>query len=80
MKIGFDSKRLFCNFTGLGNYSRTLLKNLSEFYPENNYFLYTPKVKETSETSFFLNNSIYRVYTPKNIIKSYWFSLSIGKR
>jgi glycosyltransferase involved in cell wall biosynthesis len=80
MNLGFDSKRLFCNFTGLGNYSRTLLKNLSEFYPENNYFLYSPKVKETPETSFFLNENLYKTYTPKSILKSYWRSFSIVKQ
>ena len=77
MRIGFDSKRLFCNFTGLGNYSRTLLKNLSQFNPENNYFLYTPKIKETQETSFFLDDNIYKTYTPKSLLKSYWRSFSI---
>ncbi|TXB65188.1 glycosyltransferase family 4 protein [Vicingus serpentipes] len=80
MRIGFDSKRLFCNFTGLGNYSRTLLKNLSQFHPENNYFLYTPKIKETPETSFFLDDNIYKTYTPKSLLKSYWRSFSIVKQ
>lgn len=80
MNLGFDSKRLFCNFTGLGNYSRTLLKNLSEFYPENKYFLYSPKVKNTPETSFFFNDKLYTTYTPKSIVKSYWRSFSIVKQ
>jgi hypothetical protein len=56
MKIGFDSKRLFCNFTGLGNYSRTLVRNLCHFYPENDYFLYSSSVKDTDETNEFLDN------------------------
>lgn len=80
MNLGFDSKRLFCNFTGLGNYSRTLLRNLHHFYPNNNYFLYTPKIKETTETSFFLTNNIYKTYTPTNLLKSYWRSFSIVKQ
>ena len=43
MKIGFDAKRAFCNHRGLGNYSRNLIEGLGKFYPENQYFLYTPK-------------------------------------
>lgn len=80
MNLGFDSKRLFCNFTGLGNYSRTLLKNLSEFYPKNNYFLYSPKVKETPETSFFIESPIFKKITPSSVLKSYWRSFSIVKQ
>lgn len=45
MKIGFDAKRLYNNFTGLGNFSRTLVGGLIERYPENEYYLYTPDMK-----------------------------------
>lgn len=43
MNIGYDSKRIFHNTTGLGNYSRDLVRLLSEFYPDNIYHLYNPK-------------------------------------
>jgi glycosyltransferase involved in cell wall biosynthesis len=43
MRIGLDAKRLFNNSTGLGNYSRSVLKGLADYYPEHRYFLYTPK-------------------------------------
>lgn len=46
MIVGFDAKRLFHNKTGLGNYSRDLVRVLAEFYPENNYLLYNPKPKK----------------------------------
>lgn len=46
MRIGYDSKRYFLNKTGLGNYSRDLIRILEEYYPENDYIKYTPKVKE----------------------------------
>ena len=46
MNIGFDAKRLYNNFTGLGNHSRTTIDILTDYYPENTYFLYTPKVKQ----------------------------------
>ncbi len=43
MKIGYDAKRLFHNATGLGNYSRDLLRTLATYYPDNQFFLYNPK-------------------------------------
>jgi len=43
MNIGFDAKRYFHNNTGLGNYSRTLVKGLAQYFPEHTYFLFNPK-------------------------------------
>ena len=43
MNIGFDAKRAFHNTTGLGNYSRTLITSLAQFYPQHQYFLFNPK-------------------------------------
>src|SRR5690606_20870402 len=43
MNIGFDAKRVFHNKTGLGNYSRDVIRLLSTYYPSNRYFLYNPK-------------------------------------
>jgi glycosyltransferase involved in cell wall biosynthesis len=43
MNIGFDAKRIFHNRTGLGNYSRDITRIMSEYFPENEYFLYNPK-------------------------------------
>lgn len=39
MKIAYDAKRFFHNHSGLGNYSRDLVRILSEYNPENQYFL-----------------------------------------
>ncbi len=65
MIIGYDAKRIFHNTTGLGNYSRDLVRILSAFYPKNKYLLYNPKpgkvtrlkmdtarIKEISPTSY----------------------------
>jgi glycosyltransferase involved in cell wall biosynthesis len=46
MNIGFDAKRFFLNRTGLGNYARSTISILARYYPEHNYFLYTPKINE----------------------------------
>ncbi len=43
MIIGFDAKRAFANYTGLGNYSRYIIDNLSMNFPEHKYRLYAPK-------------------------------------
>ncbi len=43
MNIGYDAKRIFHNTTGLGNYSRDLVRILSAYYPDNKYLLYNPK-------------------------------------
>ena len=39
MKIAYDAKRFFHNASGLGNYSRDLIRILAQFYPKNEYFL-----------------------------------------
>ena len=43
MKIAFDAKRAFHNNTGLGNYSRFVIEALLKYFPENEYFAYSPK-------------------------------------
>ncbi|MDD5150979.1 MAG: glycosyltransferase family 1 protein [Flavobacterium sp.] len=55
MNIGFEAKRVFHNKTGLGNYSRDLIRLLSQYFPENNYYLYNPKA---SKQNLFLVNNI----------------------
>lgn len=48
MKIGFEAKRVYHNTTGLGNYSRDLVRGLAKYYPQNQYFLYNPKKRAVS--------------------------------
>lgn len=45
ISIGFDAKRAFFNSSGLGNYSRNLLSAFIKNYPENTYYLFSPKIK-----------------------------------
>ncbi len=56
MKIGYDAKRAFHNTTGLGNYSRDLLRILSKHYPNNIYYLYNPKSKKVNRYKLANNN------------------------
>jgi glycosyltransferase involved in cell wall biosynthesis len=46
ISIGFDAKRAFYNFSGLGNYSRNLLSALAIERPGNSYFLFTSKTRD----------------------------------
>lgn len=62
-KIGFDAKRLFRNYTGLGNYSRTLVGNLRTMFPEYNYLLFAEKTSENAEAVDFLSER-YEVVRP----------------
>lgn len=52
MKIGFDAKRAYHNYTGLGNYSRDLIQNLLTYYPDNEYHLYAPKIGDNPRFKF----------------------------
>lgn len=80
LRIGYDAKRLFNNFTGLGNYSRTLVRNLAEYYPEHAYYLFTPKIKPNNEHQFFVNNPQFEVVLPKQKWKGpWWRSYGVNK-
>ncbi len=82
MNIGFDAKRAFNNFTGLGNYSRTLIETFAQFYPENTYHLFTPKLNTNPRIADFLENPSIKVHTPAfplNKISPLWRSFFINK-
>lgn len=80
MKIGFDAKRLYCNQTGLGNYSRSLVKNLVTYYPEHQYKLYTTKLPSNTRTAFFAQHPKIKTFVSKALIKSLWRSFFISKQ
>lgn len=52
MKIGFEAKRAFHNITGLGNYSRQIIQDLNQFYPDNEFYLYTPSFEKNENPMF----------------------------
>lgn len=43
MNIGFDAKRAYHNGTGLGNYSRSLIQSLAQYYGQHQYYSFNPK-------------------------------------
>lgn len=75
MNIGFDGKRATQNLTGLGNYSRYLIRLLTNFDPRNNYLVYTLR-KPAAELA--IPGALYR-YPGKRFLKSYWRSKSVVK-
>lgn len=84
MKIGFDAKRVFANFTGLGNYSRFVVRVLSEYYPQNEYLLYAPGAAKHPEVEALVARPNIRVEKPSAVLKAfklgaYWRSVSLGK-
>ena len=72
MNIGFDAKRLFLNDTGLGNYSRTLVKNLVNHFPNQKYFLFTPEIRKTSDTSFFIDHPNIKIIKYPKMVSAWW--------
>ena len=76
MRIGFDAKRAFSNFTGLGNYSRDTIRLLQKFYPNNQYFLFSPTKSQNSRTNFINGLTNVKTIIPNNffnkIFSSYW--------
>jgi len=72
MRIGYEAKRAFLNTTGLGNYSRGLIRMMALNYPQNEYFLYTPKIKPNKQFEFLSRINQVETKTPKS---SYFTSL-----
>ncbi len=83
MRIGFDAKRAYQNFTGLGNYSRDLIENLIEFYPSNEYRLFAPKENKNPRLNYLsTHKSVSSIFpeTPLNkTFKGLWRSINMEK-
>jgi glycosyltransferase involved in cell wall biosynthesis len=81
MKIGYDAKRLFFNFTGLGNYSRMIVLSLLKNFPEDKYYLFTPRLKNKNLFSEFIQKC--RIVEPDtfmgNLFPQIWRRTGIVK-
>lgn len=79
MKIAFDAKRAFLNRSGLGNYSRSIINLLSRYYPEEEYFLFTP----SADGTLFQPNDRQKVIQPEGFLptqfSSWWRSFGLTK-
>ena len=77
MKIGFDAKRAFNNQSGLGNYSRDIIRAFTQ-KEEDAIFLFTAKKND----AVFKNNKATIIQPPEGIdswFPAYWRSFSIMK-
>ncbi len=81
MKIGFDAKRAFHNFSGLGNYSRDLIRHLSLHYPQNKLYLFSPKDSSDPRVSSLKELSNIHTVTPESFLNkslpSLWRSVNL---
>lgn len=80
MNIGFDGKRAANNSTGLGNYSRWLITQLSVFFPQNQYLIYSPKVdKDNKQVKSFFEGDVQLKLPKGSALGFLWRSLGIVK-
>ncbi|HOZ29975.1 MAG TPA: glycosyltransferase family 1 protein [Bacteroidales bacterium] len=78
LKIGFDAKRAFVNSSGLGNYSRDIIRSMYELYPQNKYYLFTPET-ETDLLHKEYQKNIVTTDAKTRIGKARWRSLRMGE-
>ena len=69
MKIGYDAKRFFHNTSGLGNYSRDLVRTLAEYFPENEYLLFAKNTSERTKGLLERSNIIFRKISKGNLAR-----------
>lgn len=77
IKLGFDAKRLFLNWEGLGTYARTLVKNLQQQFPNHEYHLFTTEINEELG-AYFINHPNFKIHTAKGQ-KEIWRSKGVVK-
>lgn len=83
MKIGFDAKRAFNNKSGLGNYSRNLIKGIIQNNPQEDYFLFTTEDSRYKLQDFIEKKSNIHLVQPRSFwakeFTGWWRSYGISK-
>ncbi len=79
LRLGYDAKRFFHNFTGLGNYSRNLISGLLANFPEQEYHLYTPKARSHPEVDAIIATAQINIHTASFSPASLWRSLGLAR-
>ncbi len=81
MRIGYDAKRAFHNVRGLGSFSRTLLSDLGEMFPQDELYLFTPppKTKLLEWVSVYENLKIITPGALGSLFSSLWRSFFLSK-
>lgn len=70
LKLGYEAKRVFHNFRGLGNYGRTLIEGLDQYAFDHKKYLYTPKFDPTQSQDFLSKLKNTQIVLPKGILGS----------
>lgn len=71
MKIAFDAKRFFHNTSGLGNYSRDLVRILATHFPENEFLLLAKNKNEKGKDILNLPNVLFQNITEGNFARQF---------
>ncbi len=73
MRIGFEAKRATHNFRGLGNYSRGIIEGLSSYFPNEEFFLYSPALKDPRAFEWIktLSPNVHLRLPQKNVEKTF---------
>ncbi|HEY6506174.1 MAG TPA: glycosyltransferase family 1 protein [Chitinophagaceae bacterium] len=79
MNIGFDAKRAYHNGTGLGHYSRTLIRSLAQYYSEHQYYLFNPKRSDKFTLASGNLHEILPTNFPSTLFPSAWRSSWVKK-
>lgn len=79
MRIGFDAKRAFQNFTGLGNYSRFIIESLLASPTQHEYFAYTPKLNSKVQFDKRLHVELPQTSMPKPLWRSWGINQQLKK-
>ena len=78
MRIGYEAKRAFKNFTGLGNYARATIQIIAQQFPSHQVFLYTPDVVKNNRTQFLFDvSNIFIKTAPIKLLRTYWRSKGV---
>lgn len=81
MRIGFDAKRAYFNYSGLGNYSRNTIRYLSHQFPDNEFYLYIPSKKNQIPNGTLTNHTlVYPKSWKARKFSSFWRSYWLGKQ
>jgi len=81
MRIGFDAKRAYFNYSGLGNYSRNTIRYLSHKFPDNEFYLYIPGTKNQIPNGTLKNHTlVYPQSWKERKFSSFWRSYWLGKQ
>ena len=80
MRIGFDAKRAFQNSTGLGNYSRDVIRLFTHNRPDDEFFLFDPKGSGINFDYNKFNTHIISSQWKSGIGKALWRSFGLKRQ